>query len=58
MAQKAKNPKADNAKGRFLKFFKDIKNELKKVICTKTNSNKHSYSIGYVFDIRCIYMGI
>ena len=54
MAQKAKNPKADNAKGRFLKFFKDIKNELKKVIWpTKTQLINNTLTV----LVMCLILG-
>ncbi|HHX18235.1 MAG TPA: preprotein translocase subunit SecE [Clostridium sp.] len=54
MAQKAKNPKVQDTKGRFFKFFRDIKNELKKVIWpTKTQLINNTLTVLFM----CLILG-
>jgi len=57
MAQKTKNPKTSSAKGRFSKFFKDVKNELKKVIWpTKTQLINNTLTVLIMCLILCIFI--
>lgn len=54
MTQKVKNPKEGSFKERFMKFFKDIKNELKKVIWpTKTQLINNTLTV----LVMCLVLG-
>ncbi|MDQ2086693.1 preprotein translocase subunit SecE [Herbivorax sp. ANBcel31] len=54
MAGNAKKPKAEGTKARFLKFFKEVRSELKKVIWpTKTQLMNNTLTV----LIMCLIIG-